>query len=418
MNALHRLCISTCALALLGGAPAGAQQAVQLPARDRLLEGRPQTVFAVGAAEGQDWEMFGAVASVAFDGEENLYVLDRAGYRVLVFGPTGEFLRQFGKQGGGPGELQAPVAMTVTADGAVVITDLARRAFSIFSRGGAFQRNVLFPEEAGLPGLVLGGHPGGGVVLTTRPLLLLREASGSAPNTGDRVPIVWLPFGAESRPVRLFEAPVPRPKIETGGSASGGNRTVRVGAPPVFSPGVHWGVLPGGGVAVAHEAGYSVKVVSGAGEVDRVLQRGIEPRKATPRDRDRARERRREQMESGAGTVRVTNANGRVSTSVGGAAPKELVERALQEMEFAETVPVIQAMTTDPQGRLWIERTGKVAFEPGAIDLVTARGRYIGTLRGEKLPAAFSRGGRAAYIEKDELGVERVVVRRLPEAWR
>lgn len=62
--------------------------------------------------------------------------------------------------------------------------------------------------------------------------------------------------------------------------------------------------------------------------------------------------------------------------------------------------------------------TGRIVGEPGPIDLVTPEGNYLGTITGSRLPDAISRGGLAAYIERDENDVERVIVRRLPESWR
>jgi hypothetical protein len=35
-----------------------------------------------------------------------------------------------------------------------------------------------------------------------------------------------------------------------------------------------------------------------------------------------------------------------------------------------------------------------------------------------RVPRAVSRSGRAAFIERDELGAEKVIVKRIPESWR
>jgi hypothetical protein len=59
------------------------------------------------------------------------------------------------------------------------------------------------------------------------------------------------------------------------------------------------------------------------------------------------------------------------------------------------------------------ERVG--AQEP--IDLITPDGRYIGTLHGQEIPRAVSVSGLAAYIVRNELDIEQVVVRRLPGTW-
>ena len=84
-------------------------------------------------------------------------------------------------------------------------------------------------------------------------------------------------------------------------------------------------------------------------------------------------------------------------------------------MEFAEEIPVIEDLGVDRDGRIWVQRTGSRVGEPGPIDLITADGRYLGTLAaGETpIPDSFGPGGLAAFIELDEYDVPRVEVRRL-----
>jgi sugar lactone lactonase YvrE len=93
-------------------------------------------------------------------------------------------------------------------------------------------------------------------------------------------------------------------------------------------------------------------------------------------------------------------------------------QEALANMTFAETIPVIQGMAVDAEGRLWLRRAGDREYDRGAIDVVTADGRYLGTLRaGTRIPNAFGPDRRAAYIETDDLGIQRVTVARLAD-WR
>jgi hypothetical protein len=48
---------------------------------------------------------------------------------------------------------------------------------------------------------------------------------------------------------------------------------------------------------------------------------------------------------------------------------------------------------------------------------VTAAGDYVGTHKGQRVPAALGVVGRVAYVDFEELGVERVRVAELPESW-
>lgn len=406
------------AVVLAVAMPAAAQQTVELPKRDRALTGKSETVFSVGVDEGPEWEMFASVTGVAFDADDNLYVLDGGNARVLVFGPDGRFVRQIGKKGGGPGELQSPMSLTVTAGGEVVVTDLGRRAFSIFDREGNFRHNVEFDMELGLPMRELYPHPKQGVLAAFNPIRIM-QGPGGPPPLDSLLPILWHPLAESEKPRRIFEAPMPIPKIE---ARSGGRGEIRVsrGAPPAFSPTVRWSPTPDGGVAVACGAEYAVEIVSPTGAGVRRIERGIAPRKVTNADKERAKEQRRAQMRSGVGVVRVTVENGRASVGTGGAVSEDMIRRELENMQFADVIPVIRAVRTDAQGRLWIERTAdRDPFAPGPIDLVAADGRYVGTITGEKMPSAFSPGGLAAYIENDpDTDIPRVIVKRLPASWR
>ncbi|HEX2090844.1 MAG TPA: 6-bladed beta-propeller [Longimicrobiaceae bacterium] len=414
--------LRSAALAALLAAPAAyAQQTVRIPERDTPLALRTTPVFAIGVEEGRDWEMFSGVEQVAFDRNDNLYVLDGGGHRVLVFDRTGKFVRQVGKQGGGPGEFLVPVSLAVLADGTLAVGDLGHRSYSLFGRDGRYLRSVSFGEEwmPMLGGSELAAHPRGGVVSPMRPALGMRMNGGPRVQTIRSLPIVWQSFTAGAKPVRLFDAPSELRTQQSASPGRGGGQRVsfRVSGPPAFSPELNWGVLPGGGLAVSHTAGYTVRVLDANGRLVRYIQKPMRVRKVTEADRERERDRRREALRSGEG-MRMVTVGG--PGGGGGRAPRpmapsrEQIEEQIREMEFAETIPAIQNLRVDHAGRLWIERTGRVWGEPGPIDLVTAEGRYLGTITGQRLPQAFSPSGRVAYVERDDLGVQRVIVRQLP----
>lgn len=87
-------------------------------------------------------------------------------------------------------------------------------------------------------------------------------------------------------------------------------------------------------------------------------------------------------------------------------------------MRFADAIPALRGLRVSPSGKLWVERTPPFGAEEGPVDALTAEGQNLGPINGLGLPAAISRGGRAAFTEVDCLGADRVVVRRLPQPWR
>jgi len=409
-----------------------AQQSTRLPDRDKPLTERPVQKFAIGAEDGEDWELLSGVRQVAFDAQDNLYVLDGNNQRVLVFDGSGRFVRQIGKRGGGPGELLAPLAMTVSKEGQVVIADLGRRGYSLFKTDGTFVKNLPFEGES-MPGLGGGAgikpHPNGGIVARTSENLMVRASE----NTGARIAAMGTSTGerptmfqwvnlSTGKTTDLFKVVLPplEQKISESGGAGGQERRFSVvRRQPVFTPAFNFGVLPNGSVAVVHEAPYTINI-GRDGKLERTITRAITPRKPTDADKKRMVERMRENMKNGGGAVavRMTNGSASVTTGVGPDRDIPSVDQLLRENTFLDAIPVIRKLEVDPAGRIWVGRTAADFGDVGPIDLIAQDGRYIGTISAERVPDAVSPGNRAAYIVRNDLGVEQVVVKQLPASWR
>jgi hypothetical protein len=393
INRSATLAISSAIILMCLAAPAPAQQTVRMPPNDASLSIGIRPAFTVGSEDGREEEAFGGVADVAFDAAENLYVLDRLSARVVMFDSLGRFVRSFGKRGGGPGEFSLPQQMTTTASGEIAVSDVGHRAVILFGADGRFRGTIPFAGPTMLIGGTLARHPQGGVVSRA----MGNPASRDVYALGDEV-ILWYPDrgGAPRTILTLSSARARR--------ASGSSTRMR---PPVFSPGPRFAVLPTGGLAFADSASYRIKIVSPEGRVYRVLDRPVAPRRVTAADREL--ERRRQEAELAPGRLSIAGPRG-------GPLPPSLqgaVAKSLRNDQFASVIPVIQGLAIDPAGNLWIERSGPAAGRAGPIDVITPQGRYLGTLRGAKLPAAFSPRGRAAHVETDEQGVERVFVVRM-----
>ena len=416
-----------------------AQQRIMLPAQDKVLADKPAVQFSIGQEDGESWELLSGVRQVAFDAGENLYVLDANNYRVLVFDPNGKYLRQIGKQGGGPGELMVPMSLAISNDNRVVIGDLGRRVLSVFKTDGTFVKNVPFDQGlmmgGGSAGSALQTHPQGGVIgLATTMRIggpdgrMSMRGGGAAPSVvasqagrNRSSKVAWWDLRTDASK-ELYEIKLPdlTPKIDEQGGSGGQVQTRVMIMQPVFSPPNTFGVLPDASFALLHEAAYRIEVVGANGKVERVLERPIAPKKVTEADKKIAMERRKENASRGTGRIFMTNING--TSSVSTARPPGMTEQSVEEMmrdaTFLEVIPVLQRLQTDPQGRIWVQRTAPDQKSRGPIDILTGDGRYVGTVTGMWTPSAVSKSGRAAYIEPDEeLGVERVVVRRIPASW-
>lgn len=80
-------------LALAGLAATGsatAQEIINLPGEDRPLSPDFEEVYRVGSLMGADWEQFGNVHTVAFDGAGRLHVFDELAARISGHGSQAE----------------------------------------------------------------------------------------------------------------------------------------------------------------------------------------------------------------------------------------------------------------------------------------------------------------------------------------
>ena len=393
-----------------------AQEVIELPGDDRWLEVDFEEVYRVGVAAGEAWEEFGTIGRVGFDGAGNLYVFDRLAARVVVVDPDGDFLREFGRSGEGPGEFQSAMDMVVMPDGRVVIADMGHRAYHIFAPGGDLERMVrmsdtqvrrMYPEAGGesvirgarMLGFSFQATPGSPLGLANDPRSIERIFLTGDEATVETAAAVWGPAWT-----KLTEQPL-----------AGGRQTMICRGPRRgFEPEVYAGVLPGGRIAFTDSSAYAIRIAErDGGRISSILTRPFPPEPVTERMMQAEKDRRLRDLEDRPENP-VSRAGGRmtVSGSGGGARARERIET----LEFAEEVPVVRGLRTTRGGRIWVLRRGDEPVSDGPIDILATDGRYIGSYRtgAVQLPDAFGPGGLAAFIERDELDVQTVVVKRLP----
>ncbi len=415
---------------LLAALPAAAQEVATLPAEDRPLDFRFEEMYRLGTLAGEAWEQFGDVGDIGFDGAGNLYVLDRQVEHIVVAGPTGEFVRELGRKGEGPGEFEEVHGLAVKRDGGAIVTDSRRLVFHIFQADGRVERTVRMDFTVDV--LRIGNfvvQPGADAII-------------AVPSAADEyIPRIspWLSPRERERLGGTLEMPPPAtshaiertvldgrraktdtiaegwmPPIDEGAVAAlpawaQGNRTAiqfALGFPVLvpdlhraFRPDFHWGVLPDGSVAFADSSTYTVRIAAIGPGVVRVLRRPIRPEPVTNRIMRAERRRRLSELQ----------ANAEPDEDLQG--ERERIEN----LQFHPVVPVIRGLATTWDGQIWVLRRGEEPLSDGPIDVLTADGRYLGSYPAGAtvMPDAFGPGGLVAFVEKDELDVETVVVKRV-----
>ena len=389
--------------------PAGlnAQEVIELPGEDRWLEADFEELYRVGTLlTGEDWEQFGRVRSVAFDGAGNLHIFDEQAQLVYVVGTDGRLIRELGGTGDGPGEFSTSDAMAVFADGRVVVVDLGRRGYHVFAADGEFERLVHMANPTGVTrvGRVV-IQPGTDAVIGVPTLATTWVIMTAAFREPVRFPTSH-PFerttlsGEEADTDTVAEAWLP--PIDLDGLS---NTRLLNAAPnptrllPELSPELHWGVLPDGRVAFSDSSTYTVKVAEAGAGVVRIVTRPFAPEPVTGRVIRAEKDRRLRRLEEKAAPD--ADLQGR--------------RRYIEQLEFHTELSVIRGLGTTWDGHIWVLRRGEGPHDDGPVDVLGPEGRYLGSYRAGTvvLPDAFGPGGVGAYVERNELGVQTVVVRRV-----
>ena len=393
-------------LATLAAAGVEAQEVVDLPAEDLRLAVDLEPVYRIGSAGARtEWEQFTAVRHIGFDGTGNLYILDapgpEAGARVVIVDPEGRHVKDFGRRGEGPGEFQWPRRMVVWADGRTLIEDVLHMGSHVFGPEGDLERMV-----RGAAGPSLRPDPADANAVVG--LSWRREDA-------DRRAVIRFDLSSgEVNEQTLVEAWVPR-KGDQGGEAPATLEDF-VGEVWGFEPALLFDVLPSGGIAFADSTAYAVKLTDRSGVVTRIVRRPMAPLPVTDAIKRAERNRR---LDEQARNPRTSSGSGEPNAEMEAVTAALAAARvaAVENMRFFPEIPVITSLRTTWDGTLWVRRsTEPDAAEPGAIDVISPDGRYIGTLPAASLdmPDAFGPDGLVAFIATDEMDVPVIAVMRLP----
>jgi len=124
------------------------------PPKDALIKMILEENFSIGEGESEE-EMFSEITSVAVDNDGNIYILDRKEKTVKVFDSAGKYVRKFGKQGQGPGEMNMPIVVQITPNNELVVEDAVNRKLIFFSSEGEFLKSISTAKAAGLAAIAI-----------------------------------------------------------------------------------------------------------------------------------------------------------------------------------------------------------------------------------------------------------------------
>lgn len=297
-----------------------------------------------GAEEGPT--SFDYIKGIAADSTGRIFIYNRSTQDIRVFMPDGAFERTIGRVGSGPGELRNAEGIVLTPDGRLWVRDAANARFTIFAPDGAFERTwqMQFCSSQGMwdPRIdpagriideectVSGGRAVGSAVFAYHTDLSRVDTLGAVPACGTAA---------------LAEAGTWITKLENGMSY----RSIPYRA-------IHLSALgPRGELwCVPNASRYEiVRLMPGAADTSRIT-RQLEPVPVTARERD--------------SVIAEIEAKG---------------PTGLDFDRIPRFKPLIDRLTVDDHGRLWVRRTnaaGEVLFDifdtSGAPLASAVLGRY------------------------------------------
>lgn len=106
------------------------------PVEDRGITIELLFIDSIGVELGDSNYVLGSIEASSHTLDGNILILDRPACCVREYTTGGEFVRQYGRRGTGPGEVVNPLSMTRLTDGRIVILDIQTGGLHAFSPEG------------------------------------------------------------------------------------------------------------------------------------------------------------------------------------------------------------------------------------------------------------------------------------------
>jgi sugar lactone lactonase YvrE len=318
----------------------------------------------IGTRDGEGPEVFGDVRSIALDDVGRVYVLDAHVQEVRVFDRAGIHVRTIGGHGGGPGEIGFATGIIVDPAGRLWIPDYGNQRYSLFDTSGVLVKEMPFR---------------GGVRFT-------EWTTGVFSPSGDFYDRIPVGIGPSSAGYARYDT-------LRGAFVDTARSTGEV--LPDGTPGFPWRrvtVTPRGSwVGVTLE--YRLWEITRDGFPLRIVERDYEANPLTPEQRDSARLAVRELKRHARGDV---------------------------DLEVPDEQPIFDRMIVDDRDHLWVQLSPKPDATTTTFDVFDPEGVYLGAVETPYRVAwpyatPVVRGGRIAFVTKDELDVPYVVVLGIEE---
>ena len=335
------------------------------------------TVGLIGFAGGEPPpEEFGRVESVIADSEGKMYVADGLALEIRVFGPNGQFIRQMGRKGQGPGEMEGVHGIAWLTGGTMVVMDFGNARLSLLASDGEIAGQWPWMRLTGSARFLFNGAPGEFYAHTFRPRLPGDDRSRSA----------WVRYTVDG-PQDTLDIPVHDARRGTSAVCRGdgiGFMSNAFGDQLISRP------APNKERVLAWSSEYRLAFLDAQGDTVRVISRDVRPTPLT----DTA-------------WAPVSEEYSRFRTAWEGADCEGEILRPRAR-------PVLEDVVFDHTGRMLVEY---MTDSGPAFDLFGLDGTWQATVPSppdrDKSVAPFVRGNRLYLVTKDSLDVQQVRAYRM-----
>ncbi|MEP7325515.1 MAG: 6-bladed beta-propeller [Gemmatimonadota bacterium] len=288
-----------------------------------------------GSSKGPDYD-FGEVRAAARLPSGQIAIADGKTSVIRFYDSTGNFLRQVGRKGQGPGEFQEIGLLWTTPEDSLLVYDLVSRRLSTFDPSGNFAHQSDLAKQGFLQPM---GRLDDGVIVAIG--FSFNQESFPKGDAAARPPQPVLLIPADSTPPDTL-GPFPGIEMYTVNVSFGGRNfpspmTVQFG---------HLTSVAGKGnrIYVGDNARYEIAVYDNQRKLLRLIRATAPEVPVTQPMREAQQERNLEQVAENAERIP--------------APMRDQVEGWIKTARYAERLPPFQQIRLDPDGNLWVQHFG------------------------------------------------------------
>jgi hypothetical protein len=361
----------------------------------------PEPVVSIGEVDGDTRYEFGRVVGGVLLGDGGFVILENQAREVRRYGPDGEHVASFGRQGSGPGEFSLPVAIGPGHADSVHVWDLQQRRLTTMSTGDGGVRTQDFGAALGELGQALANLQG-----------ILRDGTLVVRNVGMRPPPADVPDGVHRFPIQLVALTASGAVADRPMAVLAGDEIFHLAVDgrahlPVLAVSPIWGLTSpasarGDRVVFGASERIDLALLDGRGDTVRVLTGQAAGRSVDAAEVDSLR------------SVALDGMDAPGFRNLPPAAQTSVVEPQkvrIRQAPAREVTPAFDLLRVDSDERTWVRLVGP-RFAPNDQWLVSDRtGEPLGAVT---IPAGFqfldARDDRLLGVRPDELGVPLVQV--------